>query len=181
MTIQKDGAYKYRSGSFFPETKRRSPCIYIVSLYHANHSHRALVRFNCMPRMIRKATERRFSRGHSQGKMSGCILLVCGMYTPTPQMDLDLILNPFPRDTVSSVGFLRPKKMLPRVVGCCDHICVFRHALALDERRVKFLPEFIHEGASHTDDENIKFPGKNHPKCTADIKEGWFAGSHSDV
>lgn len=82
------------------------------------------------------------------------------------------------RDTVSSVGFLRPKKMLPRIVDCCDHVCYFRHALALDERRVKFLPEYIHEGSSHTENEP-PFPGDG--KCTADIKEVWFAGSHSDM
>lgn len=68
--------------------------------------------------------------------------------------------------------------MLPRIVDCCDHVCYFRHALALDERRVKFLPEYIHEGSSHTENEP-PFPGDG--KCTADIKEVWFAGSHSDM
>ena len=28
------------------------------------------------------------------------------------------------------------------------HVCYFRHALALDERRVKFLPEYAYGGAS---------------------------------
>ncbi|KZP16557.1 hypothetical protein FIBSPDRAFT_698925, partial [Athelia psychrophila] len=81
-------------------------------------------------------------------------------------------------DTVSSVGLVRGKKMLPRVVECCDHVCYFRHALALDERRVKFLPEYVHEGRSHEPDEP-QFPGQG--KCTANIKEVWFAGTHSDV
>ncbi|KZP16568.1 hypothetical protein FIBSPDRAFT_831804 [Athelia psychrophila] len=81
-------------------------------------------------------------------------------------------------DTVSSVGLMRPKNMLPRIVDCCNHVCYFRHGLALDERRVKFLPEYIHEGASHKPDEP-QFPGQG--KCTANIKEVWFAGAHSDV
>ncbi|KZP16511.1 hypothetical protein FIBSPDRAFT_831766 [Athelia psychrophila] len=81
-------------------------------------------------------------------------------------------------DTVSSVGLMRAKKLLPRIVDCCNHVCYFRHALALDERRVKFLPEYVHEGRSHELDEPL-FPGQK--KCTADIKEVWFAGAHSDV
>lgn len=70
-------------------------------------------------------------------------------------------------DTVSSVGVVRGKT-LPSTTNRDHHMCYFRHALALDERRVKFLPEYIHgattEG-SHSDR----------------IKEVWFAGSHSDV
>ncbi|KZP04114.1 hypothetical protein FIBSPDRAFT_1011984 [Athelia psychrophila] len=81
-------------------------------------------------------------------------------------------------DTVSSVGLMRPKKMLPRIIECCNHVCYFRHALALDERRVKFLPEYVHEGLSHKRDEP-QFAAQG--GCTADIKEVWFAGAHSDV
>lgn len=59
-------------------------------------------------------------------------------------------------------------KTLPATTDRDHHMCYFRHALALDERRVKFLPEYVHgantEG-SHSDR----------------IKEVWFAGSHSDV
>ena len=47
------------------------------------------------------------------------------------------------------------------------HVCAFRHALALDELRVKFLPEYANGGGE---------PGP-HPQ----VKEVWFAGSHSDV
>jgi hypothetical protein len=47
-------------------------------------------------------------------------------------------------------------------------MCYFRHALALDERRVKFLPEYIH-GANTEGSHSER------------IKEVWFAGSHSDV
>jgi hypothetical protein len=36
--------------------------------------------------------------------------------------------------------------MLPRTVDGMKHVCYFRHALALDERRVKFLPEYAYGG-----------------------------------
>lgn len=49
------------------------------------------------------------------------------------------------RDTVSSVGLFR-SKVLPAAADGMDHVCIFRHALALDERRVKFLPEYVNEG-----------------------------------
>ena len=48
----------------------------------------------------------------------------------------------YDRDTVSSVGAFRDKN-LP-LTDTANHICYIRHALALDERRVKFLPEFIY-------------------------------------
>ncbi|KAJ6570941.1 hypothetical protein DFH09DRAFT_1153410, partial [Mycena vulgaris] len=49
-------------------------------------------------------------------------------------------------DTVSSVGLVRGKP-LP-LTWSAKHICIFRHALALDERRVKFLPEYVAGGGS---------------------------------
>lgn len=49
--------------------------------------------------------------------------------------------------------------------------CYFRHALALDERRVKFMPEYFVELNSHR--------GKSENNDHA--KEVWFAGSHGDV
>ncbi|KAL4077564.1 hypothetical protein J3A83DRAFT_4086971 [Scleroderma citrinum] len=69
-------------------------------------------------------------------------------------------------ETVSSVGVLRGKT-LPLTTSC-DHICYFRHALALDERRVKFLPEYVYGGRTDT-------------AYNDHIKEVWFPGSHSDV
>lgn len=51
------------------------------------------------------------------------------------------------RDTVSSIGILRGKE-LPRTTNGMNHVCYFRHALALDERRVKFLPEYAHGGGT---------------------------------
>ncbi|KJA23408.1 hypothetical protein HYPSUDRAFT_39890 [Hypholoma sublateritium FD-334 SS-4] len=49
-------------------------------------------------------------------------------------------------DTVSSIGIARGTKMLPGTVDGMRHVCYFRHALALDERRVKFLPEYAYGG-----------------------------------
>ncbi|EJD34535.1 hypothetical protein AURDEDRAFT_21868, partial [Auricularia subglabra TFB-10046 SS5] len=51
--------------------------------------------------------------------------------------------------------------------------CYFRHALALHEYRVKFLPEYANGG---------KGPCKKN--TTGDVphtKEVWFTGSHSDI
>ncbi|KAJ6622790.1 hypothetical protein B0H10DRAFT_2012898 [Mycena sp. CBHHK59/15] len=70
-------------------------------------------------------------------------------------------------DTVSSVGLVRGKP-LP-LTEHAGHICQFRHALALDERRVKFLPEYVNGGSGTT--------RRNPPN----VKEVWFAGTHSDI
>ncbi|KAG2357750.1 hypothetical protein BDR07DRAFT_350634 [Suillus spraguei] len=86
-------------------------------------------------------------------------------------------------DTVSSVG-IKKEKILPST-DTCDHICYFRHALALDERRVKFLPEYVYGGMSDRPKSQFVPPPKDecskedHVKDT--VKEVWFAGSHSDV
>lgn len=50
-------------------------------------------------------------------------------------------------DTVSSIGVVRDKS-LPGTDAVEKTCCYFRHALALDERRVKFLPEYSHGGAT---------------------------------
>ncbi|KAJ6526277.1 hypothetical protein DFH09DRAFT_995913 [Mycena vulgaris] len=71
-------------------------------------------------------------------------------------------------DTVSSVGVFRGKP-LP-LASSARHICTFRHALALDECRVKFLPEYVDGGSSSTE-----------PSSPTDVKEVWFAGTHSDI
>ncbi|EIN03683.1 WD40 repeat-like protein [Punctularia strigosozonata HHB-11173 SS5] len=70
-------------------------------------------------------------------------------------------------DTVSSVGIARGPT-LPETTTGMSHVCAFRHALALDELRVKFLPEYANGGAG--------------PKeSKGNVKEVWFAGSHSDI
>ncbi|THU84328.1 hypothetical protein K435DRAFT_613753, partial [Dendrothele bispora CBS 962.96] len=48
-------------------------------------------------------------------------------------------------DTVSSIGVIRGPS-LPETTTGMKHVCYFRHALALDERRVKFLPEYANGG-----------------------------------
>ncbi|KAJ6551275.1 hypothetical protein B0H19DRAFT_950644, partial [Mycena capillaripes] len=84
-------------------------------------------------------------------------------------------------DTVSSVGVFRGKP-LP-LTWTAEHICIFRHALALDERRVKFLPEYIGGGAFAQSSAKSVEPDSS-PRPTSigpDIKEVWFAGTHSDI
>ena len=68
---------------------------------------------------------------------------------------------------MSSVGIFQEPK-LPETMTGMRHVCVFRHALALDEQRVKFLPEYIRGGSGPAGDDSH-------------AKEVWFAGSHSDV
>ncbi|KAG2111057.1 hypothetical protein BD769DRAFT_1347886 [Suillus cothurnatus] len=85
-------------------------------------------------------------------------------------------------DTVSSVG-IRKEKILPST-DTCDHICYFRQALALDERRVKFLPEYVYGGMSDRPKSRfVRPPGEDHAEdhVKDPVKEVWFAGSHSDV
>ncbi|KAF8878543.1 hypothetical protein BD779DRAFT_1554299 [Infundibulicybe gibba] len=109
-------------------------------------------------------------------------------------------------DTVSSVG-VAGSKPLPLIYQC-EHFCYMRHAFALDERRVKFLPEYAQGGKSWdlgperrlgvanwrgSDDWMRVFQPYNDPwtkdkVSTADkpslrprVKEVWFAGSHSDI
>ncbi|ESK93568.1 hypothetical protein Moror_1574 [Moniliophthora roreri MCA 2997] len=78
-------------------------------------------------------------------------------------------------DTVSSVGFAK-KKELPLTTEGMGHVCLFRHALALDERRVKFLPEFVNGGTGPKIDDQKK-SGSEMPHT----KEVWFSGTHSDI
>ncbi|KAF8519588.1 hypothetical protein BU17DRAFT_32602, partial [Hysterangium stoloniferum] len=73
-------------------------------------------------------------------------------------------------DTVSSVGLFR-NKYYPGAESA-KNICFFRHALALDERRVKFLPECV-----IADKEWFQSSEFGPPRC----KEVWFRGSHWDI
>ncbi|KAF8960786.1 hypothetical protein BDZ97DRAFT_1831829 [Flammula alnicola] len=100
-------------------------------------------------------------------------------------------------DTVSSVGIVRGKT-LP-LTDSADHVCFFRHALALDERRVKFLPEYVHGGASAGESGATHSTTSISRTVTVDasgndaqagqtcspgpprIKEVWFPGTHSDI
>jgi uncharacterized protein (DUF2235 family) len=93
------------------------------------------------------------------------------------------------RDTVSSIGVVRGKKMLPGTTDGMRHACHFRHALALDERRVKFLPEFAWGGSTIPPSEPSEW---NHSPSFSGLQntsggihphtlEVWFAGMHSDM
>ncbi|KZP06940.1 hypothetical protein FIBSPDRAFT_716808, partial [Athelia psychrophila] len=75
-------------------------------------------------------------------------------------------------DTVSSVGLVG-NKILP-MTDEWEHIGIFRHALALDERRVKFIPECVMRKEHFDRAGNLKIAVRR-------LKEVWFAGSHSDV
>ncbi|KAJ7741141.1 hypothetical protein B0H16DRAFT_51389 [Mycena metata] len=75
-------------------------------------------------------------------------------------------------DSVSSVGVIRGKT-LPETTMINKNICYFRHALAIDERRVKFTPEYICGGES--------YPEKTMAGTEPRIKEVWFSGCHSDI
>lgn len=72
------------------------------------------------------------------------------------------------RDSVSSIG-LRAKSP-PIAPDSMNNICFFRHALALDERRVKFMPTYAQ--GPH--------PGADHAR-SMQIKEVWFPGTHRDM
>jgi hypothetical protein len=73
-------------------------------------------------------------------------------------------------DCVASVAVLERKAKMPvPVTGTATHV---RHAVAVDERRVKFKPALLAQDIraavhSHDDEE--------------DIKEVWFPGNHGDV
>jgi uncharacterized protein (DUF2235 family) len=82
-----------------------------------------------------------------------------------------VVTNAVYRDTVSSVGIIKGPT-LPETTTGMTHVCTFRHALALDEVRVKFLPEYVNGGEG---------PRNEHGKAAGNVKEVWFAGSHSDM
>jgi uncharacterized protein (DUF2235 family) len=75
---------------------------------------------------------------------------------------------------VSSLGLVK-RDVHITASASVTNACHFRHALALDERRVKFMPEYFREVNPHRSD--IRSPRS----AVSDVKEVWFAGSHSDV
>ncbi|KZV85138.1 hypothetical protein EXIGLDRAFT_623373 [Exidia glandulosa HHB12029] len=85
-------------------------------------------------------------------------------------------------DTVSSVGIFRDKP-LPGTMTGMGHVCHFRHALAIHERRVKFLPEFVGGSEGPPPNDANAFPLADYrPSHTAPrVKEVWFAGSHGNI
>ena len=75
---------------------------------------------------------------------------------------------------MSSLGLIKQDVHITASASVTN-TCHFRHALALDERRVKFLPEYFVEMNPHP--LLIKGPRPH----VSDVKEVWFAGYHSDV
>lgn len=57
-------------------------------------------------------------------------------------------------------------------------MCYFRHALALDERRAKFRPEYVCGGSSFPLGPDEPAP---HGKAGLRVKEMWFIGGHADM
>lgn len=88
--------------------------------------------------------------------------------TSLPLILLLLFSNPELRDTVASVGAIIPRN-LPFAAGATE-ISHFRHALALDERRGRFLPQFW---LPPTRSEGIP--------SSHSVKEVWFVGAHANV
>ncbi|PSR72581.1 hypothetical protein PHLCEN_2v11574 [Hermanssonia centrifuga] len=88
-------------------------------------------------------------------------------------------------DTVSSVGLVPhhfPYVHENRAVR------YLRHALALDERRVKFIPQFCTDPPSDTAVNNAKEQEKDnnaekraYTSPMSDVEEVWFTGVHCDV
>lgn len=68
-------------------------------------------------------------------------------------------------------------KMLPLIADGMKHVCYFRHALALDERRVKFLPLYVQGSDAPNKAKDAARPTALFPHT----KEVWFAGTHTDM
>ncbi|KAI9444640.1 hypothetical protein H4582DRAFT_832941 [Lactarius indigo] len=101
-------------------------------------------------------------------------------------------------DTVASTGII-VGETLP-FAGVNTTIRVFRHALALDEHRVKFIPDYYHQNSEKVTASDLDpsskgkqasdMPGNisrvvRHEKDEifkeTDVKEVWFVGAHADV
>ncbi|KAG8769354.1 hypothetical protein FRC12_005007 [Ceratobasidium sp. 428] len=156
-----------------------------------------------------------FSRGAYQVRTLAAMIEVVGLIHPGNQEQIpfawDLYSNDDPSakqfkktfcrkhvdlhfvgvwDTVASVGLTnRPFPLTDK----CDHITHFRHALALDERRVKFVPEHIKHKYDLVEDPTTEEPEdptsgavewvspEEEAKGNVSVKEVWFAGAHSDI
>ncbi|KAG1760711.1 hypothetical protein EDD22DRAFT_780723, partial [Suillus occidentalis] len=75
-------------------------------------------------------------------------------------------------DTVSSIG-VKKTKNFPSI-DTCDHVCYFRQALALDECRMKFLPEYVYGGMSNRSDWRKYQFSAPPPSDQGRIREVWF-------
>lgn len=75
---------------------------------------------------------------------------------------------------MSSVGLIKGDAFVSTSASVTN-ASHFRHALALDERRVTFMPEYFREMNAHQN--NVLRPNR----VDSDIKEVWFSGCHADV
>jgi hypothetical protein len=84
--------------------------------------------------------------------------------------------------------------MLPKTIDGMNHVCHFRQALALDERRVKYQPEYAWGGTTlppsdpnlppsnaMTGESNTEAGQNGRGKPPPHTLEVWFAGTHSDM
>ncbi|PFH48601.1 hypothetical protein AMATHDRAFT_149478 [Amanita thiersii Skay4041] len=110
---------------------------------------------------------------------------MCELYKRTYSLDVDVEFVGV-WDTVCSVGAFFPRT-LPFTVSN-KSIRTFRHALSLDERRVRF-PAYLWGYQSHSDADEIGVPiipnlSTSHDTSSippTDVEEVWFAGCHGDV
>jgi hypothetical protein len=73
--------------------------------------------------------------------------------------------------------------LLPLTTESCEHVCLFRHALALDERRVKFLPEYVYGARSEVASEVALDYGASHKQPhvhVTDVGSGVVGDGHGD-
>ncbi|KDQ15887.1 hypothetical protein BOTBODRAFT_107984 [Botryobasidium botryosum FD-172 SS1] len=89
-------------------------------------------------------------------------------------------------DTVSSVGLIYSRN-LPFTTSN-ESIRYFRHALALDERRVRFRPSLYQNPlrtVHRAEEKSAESTAATRPDAEQDqlkpVKEVWFAGTHADV
>ncbi|KAJ4329298.1 hypothetical protein N0V84_000193 [Fusarium piperis] len=78
-------------------------------------------------------------------------------------------------DCVNSVAVVEKSAPAPvEVAGTAQHV---RHAVAVDERRVKFKPALLAQDIRHSHHQHDK--NKRHK--IEDIQEVWFPGNHGDI
>ncbi|KAH7268382.1 hypothetical protein FSOLCH5_008173 [Fusarium solani] len=78
-------------------------------------------------------------------------------------------------DCVNSVAVVEKSAPAPvGVAGTAEHV---RHAVAVDERRVKFKPALLAQDIRHNHHEHDKFEDVK----LDDIHEVWFPGNHGDI
>ncbi|KAF7969864.1 hypothetical protein HWV62_25639 [Athelia sp. TMB] len=108
-----------------------------------------------------------FSRGAFQVRALAGMIATVGLILPGNEAQI-----PFAYELYAHSG----KKNMEAVAS------TFKSTFSNSNVRTHFI-EYVHQGASHTghEDHFSRGPTGNRRKCTANIKEVWFSGSHSDV